>query len=427
MDIKYNITYHAIERLQQRFGAFCSEIPLLKNWKREQGITQLKSLFNDMLSFTEENKSYQNNSAYMIDLYEKYGYDTEYCFLELKEKNILFILTKARSAKEYMLVTLMPTDYRPGVKNIKYAGKEEKKLSFEKFLMNWSRQDIIANKKPLSQTIKYEVDSKANQVNNAINTENKSEIVLDESTKSLHKQLIASIRENEAIQVERVSNSKCIYVTTLNTTEYEFTYSKTNSGVKTVEINHITNLSKEQKENFDNGFREIYPKTYLYQTILKTIRNNEADFVSKTDNSSIYKVSLYNQLYNVTLCEKDTVNPKLVIRTKNNTNIMVKVKADHEELKNSGIALEKNQDLYIRLLKEVNDENFRLIEKYSVTTSLRVTTLDNVDYQYVYIKRNNKEKDREIILQNHEQVANHTLYKNDSSHVENKKNIKVRI
>lgn len=409
MDIKYNITYHAIERLQQRFGAFCSEIPLLKNWKREQGLGQLKPLFNDMFNFTEENKSYLNNSAYMIDLYEKYGYDTEYCFLELKEKNILFILAKARSAKEYMLVTLMPMDYRPGVKNIKYSGKEEKKLSFDKFLMNWSKHDIINTKRTVSQPVKYTSEVKATKPEQKLSTVTPTEKPqLDETTKLLHKKLIDSVRLTEAVQVERLSNTKCVYALTLDGIEYEFTYIKANSG-KSIEINHQHTLTKEEQLNFDNGFRQLYPKTYLYQHILKLIQSNEAKLTSEVNNNQkVYKVNMYNQAYNVTVVDNNTDLPILIARLRQNIN--VKGNPNPEELKSTGIKLEENNDLYQKIIEATNEQKFNVIEKYSATTSLRTSVIDNVEYQYVYIKRNNKEKDREIILQNQKQVENTTVY-----------------
>lgn len=441
MDIKYNMTYHAVERLQQRFGAFCTEIPLLKNWKREQGLGQLKPLFNDMLDFAEENKSYQNNSAYMIDLYEKYGYDTEYCFLELKEKNILFILAKARSAKEYMLVTLMPMDYRPSVKNIKYAGKEEKKLNFDKFLMNWSKHDIIDNKRKVPQPIKYEIEQKTfkvkspekPQLNEAVQVEKISIIKtpekpqLDEATKLLHKKLIDSVRLSEAVQVERISNTKCIYTLTLDSIEYEFTYIKANSG-KSIEINHQHTLSPEEQINFDNGFRQLYPNTYLYQNILKLIKNDEAKLTSEVNNNQkVYKVNMYNQAYNVTLIENETDEPTLIARLKQNIN--VKGNPNPDELKSTGVKLEEDNLLYQKIIEATNNQDFYLVEKYSATTSLRTTTIDNIEYQYVYIKRNNKEKDREIILQNQKEVENNTVYKNTTqcSEIENTKPVKIKM
>lgn len=414
MDIQYNITYHAIERLQERFSTFTSQIPILQNWKREQGLNKIKPFFNDMLKLTEENRSYLNNSAYMINLYEKYGYDMEYCFLEFKEKNILFLLTKTRSAKQYMLVTLMPIEYRPGVKNLKYGDKEEKEKAINKLMDNWSKNNIVINIKTNTNTNTNTNKSlphfKAIASNTQLVEDNNIKIQnidtsIDLEKKILNDKLIASVRDGIAIPIKRFSNSKCMYFFTVNNQQYEFTYSKSNSGIKTIDIHNMTLLSSEENEKIQDGLRKLNSKAYLYKYLLKSINNNHAILLSEeADNRKLYKVQIYNKTYNVYYIENNNDEPTLLL--KENKNIILKNPLDHETLKNSGIKLNETDSLYIKLISAINNQDFKIIEKYSITSSLRETTIENIDYQYVYIRRNNKEKDREIILQDNKKVAN---------------------
>lgn len=400
MDIKFNITYHAVERLQQRFGVFCSKIPLLKNWKREQGLSQLKPLFNHLLDLSDENKSYLNNSGYMLTLYEKYGYDNEYCFLEFKEENILFLLTKPRSSKDYLLVTLMPTEYRPSVKNIKYSGKSEREILFNKFLMDWSKTKVVLNNPIKVPNIKVTPKALIKEVPVIIKTKEvdliKPSIVVDKETKLLHETLISSIKNNTAMQIERFSKTKCMYCVLIGNNEYEFTYSKTSSGLKNVIIHNNREI------NTNNGLRQLEPKTYFYQTILKLIKNNEAVLTEETTSEKkVYNVQLYNHVHNISLIDNGSDNLELMI--KQNKKVMMNTPVDRHELKNSGEKLKENNPIYIKLMEATISQNFKVIEKYSILTSLRVTTIDDVDYQYVYIKNKN---DRDFILQDTRERGN---------------------
>lgn len=411
MDIKYNITYHAVQRLQERFSVFCGKIPLLKSWKKEQGINCLKPLFNKMLELSEENKSYQNNSTYMLQLYEKYGYDNEYCFLEFKEENILFLLTKARSSKEYMLVTLMPTEYRPGVKNIKYAGKEDRQLLFNKFLMDWSKPKLAINNQfnintakciNLEQKVSLPINVKEIK-KNIENTEDNSSKPINKETQLLHELLISSIKNNLALQIERFSNSKAIYSVLLDNKEYEFTYSKSVSGIKKVII-HSTN-----EVNLNDKLRVLNPDTKLYQAILELIKNNKAILNNEFEaDKKIYTVQLYNNVHNISLIENHNDKPSLFM--KQNKSLPVSMQIDYEELRNSGENIQESNPLYQILVEAINKEKFKVIEKYSLKSSLRISTINDIDYQYVYIKKDNKEK--EIILQSVRKKENQVSFDN---------------
>ena len=99
------VTNHVMDRLKERFSTFYNNNEILCNWKKEFGTNCLNKYFYNLLKNLNVNKSYLNNTIYMIHLYEKYGYDLEYQFIEYEAENILFILSKKRNEKFFKVVT----------------------------------------------------------------------------------------------------------------------------------------------------------------------------------------------------------------------------------------------------------------------------------------------------------------------------------
>lgn len=124
--MKFFLTNHAVERIRERFPVFCQDFPTLKNWTHSQGLDVLYSIFKKILKDCEENNSFLNNTNYMIHLYEKYGYDTEYKMLEIKNEAIVFVLAKKRSEKTFRIVTIVPDRFVPNVANKKFSDKKKK-------------------------------------------------------------------------------------------------------------------------------------------------------------------------------------------------------------------------------------------------------------------------------------------------------------
>ena len=127
-NFKYFLTYHSIERFQERFPEIARNFPQIKTWSRVKGVDSVKEFFDKLIERTQENKAYLNNTNYMINLYEKYGYDTEYKFMENIDNGILFVMAKERNEKSFRMVTLMPTEFRKkhSLSKIKYSDKEKK-------------------------------------------------------------------------------------------------------------------------------------------------------------------------------------------------------------------------------------------------------------------------------------------------------------
>lgn len=125
MKLNYYITLHAVERLQERFGAFCSKHPDLKKWRRGEDISAVRLIIEDLVEVAEENKSFINDSRYMVYIYERYGYDCTYRFLEVKSEQMLLIMCQTPE-RTHRLVTIVPSSYRPMARVIKFQGKTDR-------------------------------------------------------------------------------------------------------------------------------------------------------------------------------------------------------------------------------------------------------------------------------------------------------------
>lgn len=266
--MKYFLTYHAVERLKERFSDFYNKHPELRVWSRDKGVKSVKKLFDDFLNQANENRSYINNTMYMLKLYEKYGYDTEYCFKELEKENILFVLTKNRSDNHYKLVTLMPTEYRPSVKNIKYNNKQKKEDKHMKFVMDWYDNLNINNKTILE-----------NDLNPII-----------ECSTEIKKALIDLVIDGKTESIRRISNSKSLHSIIYNNTYYEFVYGKTNNGSKEISIQKIEERSIDMisKEKYQE-----YLDCELKKNLLMLVHNDQTQ-AEKISNTKSLHIAQWN-------------------------------------------------------------------------------------------------------------------------------------
>lgn len=124
--MKYFLTLHSVERLIERAPTFIKKYPELKGWKRAQGVGHLKGVFDKVLENTEEDRSFLNNTAYMCDYYERYGYDSEFAFYKWKEEGIIFVFVKDKDKDLFRMVTTLHSHFRPTVNVTKYNHKETK-------------------------------------------------------------------------------------------------------------------------------------------------------------------------------------------------------------------------------------------------------------------------------------------------------------
>jgi hypothetical protein len=195
MKINYYLTYHAVERIQERFGALCMQHPQLKKWKRGDDILAAKDTIDDFVRKAEENKSFINNTNHMVFLYEKYGYDTVFKFLEYKEESMVLIMSQIPNKDVYRLVTVTPTSYRPLVSNVKYNKTDRIEVKKEKELKSW-----YGTLSPLAQQ--------------------KLSLSKDEQ---LDQMLKLAKHERRAVLIEHQPNKSSLYRVVINGKAYTFT------------------------------------------------------------------------------------------------------------------------------------------------------------------------------------------------------------
>lgn len=241
--MKYNLTYHAVERLQERFPHMCNYYPEMQNWTRKDGLSHLKSCFNDMLSYCEENKSYLNNTSYMVDFYDKYGYDCEYKFMELKQENMLFLLVKQRSENNYTMVTLMPTEYKPMAKNTKYKQHQTKKEKQNSDVQSWHedvRNQHVVSSSGVSDFIK-ELEEK-----------NKKEELKQFMNNELFFKLKKGAENETAMFVKKISNTRALFSMTVDNCYYEFMYGQSTSNKTILELTKVEQIP-QKRNSLRNG------------------------------------------------------------------------------------------------------------------------------------------------------------------------------
>jgi hypothetical protein len=126
---KIHFTNHAIERFRERFYLLC------KDKKKGEVISEMYDLVNN----NKPDRSFLNNTKYMIKLYERYGYDLDFEFL--RHENMIFVARKDRARK--IVLTCYPPDDRVFHNRVKFKKKDKKKEDKNISYRKLSRQGII--------------------------------------------------------------------------------------------------------------------------------------------------------------------------------------------------------------------------------------------------------------------------------------------
>lgn len=177
--MNYYITKHAVERLKERFEDLWESIPQFKNWNKWKDPNKFKSIFNEWIVKSKENRSYINNTSKMIEFYEKYGYDTDYKFLECPDEKILFIFTKGRQMEKYALVTLVELGKRV-IKKYEYKQREKKENKVTQRLLSKYEKEytsLITSEHLIQEKLLKEFLNKKGQHDN-LNLEKRHSIVI---------------------------------------------------------------------------------------------------------------------------------------------------------------------------------------------------------------------------------------------------------
>ena len=119
-DKKIFFTWHAIERFKQRFSKECKNI-------RSDDFTdsEVRRKMYDLVYESKPDRSFLNNSIYMIKLYEKYGYDLDFAFL--RHENIIFVVKKERGNK-IVVMTCYQADNKIFARRVSFKKKDEPQL-----------------------------------------------------------------------------------------------------------------------------------------------------------------------------------------------------------------------------------------------------------------------------------------------------------
>lgn len=146
----FAITYHAIERIKQRFPDFCGKIPELNNWQRNQGVSKCKPIFNKMILASKEDKSYLNNTAKMVLFYEKYGYEQDYKFMLFDCLDLVFIMSKSKKESYYKIVTVVSNQYVSSISKVSYKNKLKE---INNFIKSWNNITVNKEENALKEEI----------------------------------------------------------------------------------------------------------------------------------------------------------------------------------------------------------------------------------------------------------------------------------
>jgi len=117
-DKKIHFTRHAIERFKERFYTEC------KNKTDAEVRREMYTLVCD----SKADRSFINNTGYMVQIHNKYGYDLDFEFL--RHENIIFVAKKDRANRKIVL-TCYPPDNKVFGKRVKFKKKKKKSVSEE--------------------------------------------------------------------------------------------------------------------------------------------------------------------------------------------------------------------------------------------------------------------------------------------------------
>jgi hypothetical protein len=271
MKINYLLTYHAIERLQERFGAFCARYPELKEWQRGDDISGVRLIIDDLIERAEENKSTKNNTRYMVYVYERYGYDCTYRFFEVKEENMVMLFSLSPNAS-YSLITIYPDDFCHVTKVTKFTNTDCKRVKEEKSL-----DQYLDTLRPIAREC---IESK----------------VKDEQ----YYQLLAAVREGRATFKKRIGTSN---VYSLVDGESHITFLLSNEcGDQILTIKSIKDaavLCQEQKRcEFDSDpeLQKLVDPQLMW-ALISSIDLGETEIVDHRNEKAIHRTTIKDVEY----------------------------------------------------------------------------------------------------------------------------------
>jgi len=122
MGCRYIYTNHLLERLEERFG-------INVHWENKK---ETYKEINDIMSEASEDRSYLNDSRFMINMYDLHGYDKKYEFRINAKLDIVFVMILERGKK--IVKTCYQLDSSRFVKKKKFKKKHKRKQNLDSYL-----------------------------------------------------------------------------------------------------------------------------------------------------------------------------------------------------------------------------------------------------------------------------------------------------
>lgn len=347
-NIQYFLTYHAIERFQERFSDIAKEETKVKQWKRPQNVNIVKDFFDKLINESQENRAYLNNTNHMIHLYETYGYDTEYKFMENMKHGILFVIAKERNENHFRLVTLMPTEYRKkfALNTIKYNGKEKKEDKKQKQILQ-----IYSQYKQNTYSFENEGLSIIERL-----TDLEKQVNFENNYKTYLSQFLL-----ETTKLEQEKNEKILNFCSKN---YNYSFVKKEGFIDILEIKKLTtSQAKKRVEHFE---------------LIKNLELSMSDAILKEQlgkNLSLRSIVLNDFRYEFKYYEKF-----------NTIEIINKLPLKSEELLSYAI---KN-DLKCEIKERINQNKFTIIEKKDSRNMIGQTQIVDKRFYFNYCETNSQ-------------------------------------
>lgn len=363
-NVQYFLTYHAIERFQERFPELAKESTKLKSWKRPQDVHTVKDFFDNLVSESEENRAYFNNSNYMINMYETYGYDTEYKFMENLKYGILFVIAKERHENHFRLVTIMPTEFRKkfSLNTIKYNEKEKKEDKKQKKIL-----EVYDQYKKTTLSFENHHLSMINRLTELEKHENFDKLL----SKNLSEFLI------ELTRLEQQKNKKGSQLQ-FSSTSYSYSFIVKENYATVLEIKKLSEVEIFERINYFKITEQIL--ALLKKSELKEQYNKHVALRSVIVNYMRYYFKYYENLHQIELVNTELISEKELLDYALTTDVVETIKDNIS--KQYFVADETNSKIYHTYIE---NKKFTYCATNSIIEILKVEYLNydavNMDYE----------------------------------------------
>jgi hypothetical protein len=129
-ELKFVFTHHFIQRLNQRFPNFTKNFPKIANYRvaiDNPNSFEIRNSLDKLILEGHIQKSYLNNTTYMVYLYEKYGYNMDYLFVSYSPLDCVCVLVKNKIIDTYTVATILSAQAFPTIKHKSYPSNAKPK------------------------------------------------------------------------------------------------------------------------------------------------------------------------------------------------------------------------------------------------------------------------------------------------------------